>query len=79
MDRPLLSGPPARASGYLSAVFALPADLDFACAPDDDGDTEGVLEGFLPPAGVVIDQPLLEVDALLPKATPGLIGGGSAA
>ena len=76
--RPSPAGPPARL-GDLSAVLALPADLHIALTPDNHGDAEGVLEGLLPPLGVVIHQPLLEIEAPLFKPGPGLIGGGSAA
>src|SRR3990172_6292105 len=47
----------------LSAMLALPADLDVGLAPDDDGDREGVLEGFFPPLLVLVHSALLELDA----------------
>src|SRR3970040_1420814 len=47
----------------LSAMLALPADLDVGLVPDDDGDGEGVLEGFFPPLFVLVHPPLLELDA----------------
>src|SRR3990170_6538684 len=69
------SGRPREAGGEadrppladLSAMLALPADLDVGLAPDDDGDGEGVLEGFFPPLFVLVHPPLLELDAAFPQ------------
>src|SRR3989304_5442091 len=47
----------------LSAMLALPTDLAVGLAPDDDGDGEGVLEGFFPPLLVLVHSALLELDA----------------
>jgi hypothetical protein len=61
-----------------SADLTFPADLHLV-APDEDRRRGREGSRLFPPAGVVVDDALLEVDTALGEVTPRLLAGGSVA